>query len=51
MEPEATLQEVSVRCYTEKPLFSQWTGQKGVLFCKEERRDLSLVLSYLNGAI
>ena len=36
MEPEATLQEVSVRCYTEKPLFSQWTGQKEDLFCKEE---------------
>ena len=51
MEPEATLQEVSVRCYTEKPFFSQWTGQKEDLFCKEERRDLSLMLSYLNGAL
>ena len=30
MEPEATLQEVSVRRYTEKPLFSQWTEQKGL---------------------
>ena len=38
-------------CYTEKPFFSQWTGQKEDLFCKEERRDLSLVLSYLNGAL
>ena len=28
MEPEATLQGVSVRCYTEKPFFSQCTGQK-----------------------
>ena len=32
MEPEATLQEVSVQRYTEKPFFSQWTGQKEVLF-------------------
>ena len=28
MEPEATLQEVSVQRYTEKPFFSQWTGPK-----------------------
>lgn len=37
-EPEATLQEASFRRYTEKPFFSQWTGQKEGLFCKEERR-------------
>lgn len=36
MEPEATLQEVSIRCYTEKPFFSQWTGQKEILFLGPE---------------